>query len=74
MEEHLFFIGWQQQGADERAAIIGVYMSEHFPETDDGEIRTIYKGKAISAVTIVEFYSRADRDEVLKSLFISYPS
>lgn len=60
------FIGWQQQGADERAAMIGVYLSEHFPDTDYGEIRTISRGKEASAVTIVEFYSRADRDEVLK--------
>ena len=41
-------------------------MSEHFPETDYGEIRTISRGKEISAVTIVEFDSRADRDQVLK--------
>ena len=60
------FIGWQQQSADERAAKIGVYLSEHFPETDYGEICTISRGKEVSAVTIVDFDSRADRDEVLK--------
>ena len=41
-------------------------MSEHFPDTDYSEIRTVMRGREETQVTVIEFHSRSDRDAVLK--------
>ena len=62
----LSFTGWGQRAASERIDSSKVFLSELFPDIAYNEIRTFTKGKEELPITLVEFYSRADKEQVLK--------